>query len=162
FLREWVFGGDALLLDTSNELRGTGIPECETDFVALTYGRSIRPYTHVLLGECKGRGKVDRDDAMKLTAAASRLRESGIQCDIVFASTRPSFTKDETELFDQLHEQSSEYTQLRTAPILLTADQLGHSRHSTRSGLDNRFQGEPGFKPLVSWSMQKYFGEPPL
>jgi hypothetical protein len=161
FLREWIFGGEALLLDTSNELKGVGIEDCETDFVALTYGRRIRPHTHLLLGECKGRGEVDQADAAKLMAARERLLESGIDCDLVFSTTRQSFTQDEMALFAELHEQSSEYSALRTAPILLTGDQLGHSRYSSRSGIDNQFQGEPGFNALVLWSTRKYFPEPP-
>jgi hypothetical protein len=38
FLNEWISGHDGALFETSHDLKGEWIDDCEGDFIALTYG----------------------------------------------------------------------------------------------------------------------------
>lgn len=161
FLSEWAAGHDGQLLDTSYELTASGLQDCETDFVAVTYGATPETHTHILLGECKGRGRVTQDDVRKLGAAARRLRESGgVDCDVVFSTTRPAFTDDELSLFRRYHDDSAEYPILRRAPVLLTGADLDWGVHSQRARVSraDKFRGS-GFESLVWWSTRELVGE---
>lgn len=162
FLSEWTGGSDGELFDTSHDLSGDGLETCETDFIAVAYGARPDQHTHILVGECKGRGRVNADDVRKLSAVANRLKESGgIECDVVFSTTRDAFTEDELALFRQYHENSSEWDVLRRAPILLTANELDFHRHASRSRIGSEVEfGGTGFSPLVTWSTRQLMGPP--
>ena len=162
FLSEWSSGHEAAVFDTSQALTGEGIENCETDFVAVTYGARPETHTHLLIGECKGRGRVSAEDVRKLSAVAARMRESGgIDCDVVFATTREAFAEEELALFRQYHEESSEWEQLRRAPILLTANELDFHLYDSRSPIPTEPRvGETGFSPLVWWSTRELVGQP--
>jgi hypothetical protein len=162
FFSEWTRAHDGALLDTSHELSGDGIENCETDFVAVTYGARPEPHTHILIGECKGRGRVSAEDVRKLSAVATRIRESGdVECDVVFATTRDAFDEEERALFRQYYEESSAWEWLRRAPILLTADALDFHAYDSRSPVSTGPSvGETGFGSLVSWSTRTLIGPP--
>jgi hypothetical protein len=157
FLSEWAGMDDASVLDTSYNLTCEGIEPSETDIVAIAYGARPETHTHLLIGECKGRGHVTEEDVRKLTAVATKLRETdGVECDVVFSTTRDAFTEDELTLFRRYYESSSEWEPLRRAPILLTARQLDFGRHSgAEDGPTLEEDRGPGFAPLVTWSTRK-------
>jgi hypothetical protein len=160
FLSEWTAGQDGAVFETSHELQGEGIEDCETDFVAVTYGARPENHTHILVGECKGRGRITAEDVRKLKVVANQIKESGIDCDIVFSTTRNAFTEDELALFRDYYAASSEHPFLRRAPIVLTAAELDWNRYSAESHFDtpDRFSGT-GFEPLVTWSTRQLMGD---
>jgi hypothetical protein len=161
FLSEWVAGQDGAVFETSHDLKGEQIEDCESDFIALTYGARPENHTHVLIGECKGRGRITAEDVRKLSLAAAQVRASGIDCDIVFSTTRQAFTEDELALFREYHAASSDHPFLRRTPIVLTAAELDWNRYSGGGRFDtaDRFSGT-GFDPLVTWSTRHLMGEP--
>jgi hypothetical protein len=164
YLQDWASGSDGLILETSHELSGDTIGPCETDIIAISYGNSPRPYTHVLIGECKGRGVVDANDVDKLMRACEVIRASGVHCDLLFSTTRGEFGPDEIELFRSCYEQSSEHERLRRSPVLLTRRDLESSRFGGGRTSDDRPDRIPGawsgFGELVEWSTRRYFSSP--
>jgi hypothetical protein len=160
-LGDWAGSGDGFVLDTSYSLTGDDIDSCETDIVAIAYGARGETHTHVLVGECKGQGHVTADDVRKLSAVSNRLRASGgVDCDVVFSTTRAAFTDDELALFRDYYERSSEWEPLRRAPLLLTARQLDFNRYSQGGDSPDSREGfGPGFKPLVSWATRRLVPE---
>jgi hypothetical protein len=155
FLSEWTDGGE--LFDTSHGLSGDGIEECETDFVVVTYGARPEQHTQILIGECKGRGRVTEEDVRKMKAVATRLKESGgVECDLLFSTTRDAFTEDEMELFRRYHETSSDLDVLRRAPILLTANELDFHRYAEQSRIRSDVElGSTAISGLVKWSTSR-------
>lgn len=158
YLGDWAASFEGLILETSHLVTGNQVDECESDVIAVAYGARDEPHTHVLLGECKGSGRVDNEDLEKLSKARQALRESGIRCDLFFATTRDSFDTSEMELFSRAFEESSELPALRRCPILLTATELDRSRFSV-PGTDHPDRFTPGFDPLVFWTRRHYFEE---
>jgi hypothetical protein len=164
YLSDWSFGAEGLVLEASHELSGDGVGACETDVVAISYGDRPRPHTHLLLGECKGRGRVDTGDVEKLLRASQAVgATSGVECDLLFATTREEFDQEEIELFRTCYEQSSEHEWLRRAPVLLTRRELESFRLAS-VGDDDRPDRIPGawsgFAQLVAWSTRRYFAPP--
>jgi len=157
FLSEWITGTGGSVLDTSYELLGPDIDPCESDVVAVSWAGRPEPHVHVLIGECKGQGRVDEADLLKLSRAAERLRNDVIECDLLFATTRDSFADEELALFRTLYEGSSEWEQLRKGPLILTSRELDRSRYS--GGQDGPDGFGPGFRPLIEWSTRRYFDE---
>jgi hypothetical protein len=76
FLSEWVSAPDATILDTSHDLSVADGVSCESDIVVISYGPRPEPHTHVLIGECKGRGHVDDEDLSNLTQLAERVERA--------------------------------------------------------------------------------------
>jgi hypothetical protein len=87
---------------------------------------------HAAIGECKGGEQpIEESDLASLRRIAEAIRVLGVECYLVFATTRPEFTDRETMLFRQLRDDFTEQSSLdgdhqgeRPGPILLTADQL--------------------------------------
>jgi hypothetical protein len=160
FLSEWSAGHEGAVFDTSHNLKGERIEDCESDFITLTYGGRPENHTHVLVGECKGRGRITAEDVRKLSLLSDQIKASGIDCDIVFSTTRSAFTEDELALFRDYYAASSDHPLLRRAPIILTAAELDWNRYSGGSRFDtaDRFSGT-GFGPLVTWSTRQLVGE---
>jgi hypothetical protein len=161
FLNEWISGHDGAVFETSHNLKGEQIEDCESDFIAVTYGARPENHTHVLVGECKGRGRMTAEDMRKLSRVAEQVKASGLDCDIVFSTTRNAFTEDELALFRDRYAASSDHPLLRRAPIVLTAAELDWNRYSAGSHFEtaDRFSGT-GFEPLVTWSTLHLMGEP--
>jgi hypothetical protein len=93
--------------------------------------------------------------------AAGLSETDGVECDVVFSTTRDAFTDDELVLFRRYYETSSEWELLRRAPILLTAGQLDFHRHASGAGVPSNvgISGGSGFTPLV-WSTRELLGTP--
>jgi hypothetical protein len=91
-----------------------------------------------------------------------RRETDGVECDVVFSTTRDAFTDDELALFRRYYENSAEWEQLRRAPILLTAGQLDFHRHTAGAGVPAGvgISGGSGFTPLVMWSTRELIGPP--
>jgi hypothetical protein len=155
FLRDWLSGGNGLLLEPSRNLTGPAINPCETDFVVVSYGARPTVHTHMLVGECKGLGQIDAGDLQKLGAVVGVIRSSGLAADLVLATTRDSFTDEELELCRAYFESSSEHAALRRTPILLTSTDLAKGPYE-RAGetRDYKFEGVNG---LVRYSRDNYF-----
>jgi hypothetical protein len=155
FLRDWLSGGNGLLLEPSCNLTGPAINPCETDFVVVSYGARPTVHTHMLVGECKGLGQIDAGDLQKLGAVVRVIRSSGLAADLVLATTRDSFTDEELELCREYFESSSEHAALRRPPILLTSTDLAKGPYE-RAGetRDYKFEGVNG---LVRYSRDNYF-----
>jgi hypothetical protein len=163
FLSEWLPDiRGAAVFETSYELRGDAISACETDLVVIAYGSRPRPYTHIFVGECKGQGVVTENDVRKLGAIVERLRESGVESDLIFSTTRSAFTEDELTLFRNYHAKSSDWAPLRRAPLLLTANELDFHRHSEKSRvsreIDRTYSGAM-HDNLVTRSTRKLVGD---
>jgi hypothetical protein len=68
---------------TSMQLRWKTGQECETDLVWVISRENARPL--IAIGECKDQGTVDDEDARKLGALASSLREHGFDVFVLMA-----------------------------------------------------------------------------
>jgi hypothetical protein len=157
FLSTRMSGAEGLILQTNHDLSGDAIGDCETDFVAVEYGSRPRPHTHILIGECKGRGRVDDDDVTKLWAVRQALQATnGVRCDLVFATTRDSFDQSEMDLFNDLYVGSADAEHLRTGPILLARTELESSPYGADE--PDRIPGTwSGFDRIVEWSTRRHF-----
>jgi ferredoxin-like protein FixX len=104
---------------------------CEADFLALSQRHDGSVV--VAVGECKGGNEeIDDDDIAKLKAVSDRVREAGIECYLVFSTTRAAFSEREITAFRNYRTQVEEEWSLddrmrgwrRPAPILLTWNEL--------------------------------------
>jgi hypothetical protein len=87
----------ALFLAPSHTLKWDGF-DCESDFLALSQRHDGTVV--VAVGESKGGPqKIEPDDVRKLSLVADRMRVAGIECYIVLASTRDSFSDEEMAAF---------------------------------------------------------------
>jgi hypothetical protein len=120
----------ALFLAPSHTISGPGV-ECESDLLALSQGH--RGEIALVIGECKGgEQEIEAADVANLTKIADHVRRSGIECYIVFATTRGRFTNTELTEFrayrDRAMQESSLHDRMRgrprPAPILLAWSQL--------------------------------------
>ena len=120
-----------LFLLASHNLDVNGI-ECESDLLALALGNDGNPA--VAVGEVKGEGKIEPGDIRNLESVADEVRSSGVECYLIFATTRPGFTEGEKTLFRDYRERISGQWALdedplqghpRPAPILFTLRELG-------------------------------------
>jgi len=150
----------SLSLETNHDLTGPTIRDCESDLLAMVHGdRDDETRPHVLVGECKGRGLVSQEDLEKLRAVVEALRESGLQADMLFATTRTEFSDAELGLFKNYFEsQQVPHPALRRPPILLTSEDLDSGPYSRRSSRDEHWH-LGAFSSLVEATRVKYFGE---
>jgi hypothetical protein len=87
----------ALFLAPSHTLKWDGF-DCESDFLALSQRHDATVV--VAVGESKGGPQeIGPDDLKKLTAVADRMRAVGIECYVVLATTRDSFSDEEMAAF---------------------------------------------------------------
>jgi hypothetical protein len=70
---------------------------CEADLVALEVSRE--GLATVAIGECKARGGVDQNDLQNLKLVRSAIRNSGVECTLVFGVLRDSFSEQEIQMF---------------------------------------------------------------
>ncbi|MCY4085406.1 MAG: hypothetical protein OXG37_00605 [Actinomycetia bacterium] len=119
-----------LFLLPSHNLGANGI-ECESDLLVLELGNDGIPA--VAVGEVKGEGEIEPDDIRNLDSVADEVRSSGVECYLIFATTRESFTESEKKLFRDYRERISGQPALgadqlegysRPAPILFTLREL--------------------------------------
>jgi hypothetical protein len=151
-----------LIVEPNHDLRGPQIRACESDFIALLYGdRRGNAPAHCFVGECKGRGEVSEDDVLKLTGVIDVLRRSGIDADIVFSTTRASFTHEEMALFRTYYEsQDVPHPALRRPPLLLAQSDLDAGPHNGRAPLKTQnFLQYGTFGALLEATRARYFFE---
>jgi hypothetical protein len=112
---------------------------CESDLIGLEISREGFP--SVVIGECKSLGEIDDRDIANLKEVRARLRASGIECYLMFAVLRESFTEDEINRFkalsdefveDQLNGLPAYHTAPAGPPILLTTQELEADPWSTK------------------------------
>jgi hypothetical protein len=122
--------GRALFLVAGQTMAGDGV-NCEADLIALEQRHDGE--VAVALGECKGGPKkITQEGFDKLVAAADKVRASGLECYLVFATTRDEFAEDELAIFRGYRERIRDDWSLdegrqgwrRPAPILFTAREL--------------------------------------
>jgi hypothetical protein len=155
YISEWHMGIDGYVFDVSYDLHGPRIPTCETDLVAISYGTRPDLHTHILIGECKGQGRIEQDDITKLARVADAIRSSGLACDLIFSTTRAAFSEEELDLFRRHYESSHPHEMLRRAPILLTQADL---ESEALTADDDRHQYTfHGFDGLAELSKRRYF-----
>ena len=120
-----------LFLLPSHNLDINGI-KCESDLLALALDNDGNPA--VAVGEVKGEGEIEPDDIRNLESVANEVRSSEVECYLIFATTRSSFTEREKTLFRDYRERISGQWALgedqfqghpRPAPILFTLRELG-------------------------------------
>jgi hypothetical protein len=98
---ETTLGLRKLLYATSLELTpaGAAIDKCETDFVVITSGTSLRPgrQPELVIGECKAAGgRITVEDAEHLAKVADALTSRYLNVFVVFARTG-TFSDEEVE-----------------------------------------------------------------
>jgi hypothetical protein len=129
----------ALFLAPSQTLSGDGV-DCESDFVAIHQRHDSEVV--VALGECKGGDKkITQESVDKLRAAADKVRNSGLECYLVFATTRLTFDDDEIAILRDYRRSIEDEWSLddrmqgwrRPAPIVLTWRELRTYERSYRS-----------------------------
>lgn len=105
--------------------------DCETDLLGLEVSQG--GLATLAIGECKARGDIDQNDVDNLRLVRSAIRASGIECVLVFAVLRDSFSDEELNMFRQFAEEcesdrslASPHYQYAQAPgpILLTNREL--------------------------------------
>jgi DNA-directed RNA polymerase subunit RPC12/RpoP len=131
--------GRALFTLPSQRLSGDGI-NCESDLIALELDQRGRPA--IVLAEVKSNRRVERRDVENLEAAATRIRESGLNCYLLFAKTG-DFTVGEIRLLRELRQRhrTPEGFDLEPPPIVLAERELARYDvfHQTRDQLPERF-----------------------
>lgn len=118
-----------VMIDGSYDIAGDGWKE-ECDFVVLWRDRGGNPV--MAIGECKGGERlIEESEAASLRRIAEAIRGLGIECYLVFATTRGEFADVETALFRQMRNDFADQCSLdgdhqgeRLGPVLLAADQL--------------------------------------
>ena len=119
------------LIEASFDLTDTSwTGEC--DVVALWRNRGGHPA--MLIGECKGgRQVVEADDVATLRHIGDAVRHLGIECYLMFATTREAFSDDEIAMFRRLRDEHAlqpslddDFQGTRGGPLLLAADQLDY------------------------------------
>ena len=123
-----TFTMDDVMVHASLDVAADGWKE-ECDFVALWRDRAGNPV--MAIGEAKGGSSIEQSDVTSLRRIAQAFRGLGVECYLVFATTRHEFTGAETTLFRQLrddfaHESSldGDHQGRRQGPVLLAAGQL--------------------------------------
>ena len=85
---------------TCLDLKVDGV-SCETDLCVLLQPRDTN--VAAIIGECKSEGgAVDAKDIENLKIVATRFKQKGIECALVFAKTADQFSPQELELFKGL------------------------------------------------------------
>ena len=151
-----------MIIEPNHDLRGDAIEPCEADFLAVIYGdRHARAGVHCFVGESKGQGHVNEEDLMKLSRVVKVLRESGIDADMAFSTTRASFSDDEIALFRTYYEaQDVVHPSLRRPPLLLNGEDLDAGPYSPRDAFTGRdFLQHGTFGALIEVTRQRYFGD---
>lgn len=107
-----------IVYTTALEITSDGAPikKCETDFVILTQ-ENVNREVQIVIGECKNRVEITKDDVDKLTRVAEAFESIGIRVFIVFAKLT-DFSHEELESFKNVN------TKFRGRLILLTAREL--------------------------------------
>jgi hypothetical protein len=80
-----------------------GEKECESDLIGIEISRDGDPV--VVVAECKALGEVDADDVISLKEVRQLLRESGVECYLLFAVLREDFTDMEIAQFRELSDE---------------------------------------------------------
>lgn len=137
-LSNTLHSASALFLLASHALRGAGI-NCESDLLVLELDMHGKPA--IAIAEVKGRDvTVEARDVSNLEAASERIRESGVDCYLLFATTG-QWTEGELTLFREYRDRhrSPEGYPLRPSPILFADRELAHYEiyHETRELLEH-------------------------
>jgi hypothetical protein len=132
-LSNTLHSGSVLFLLASHALRGARV-NCESDLLVLELDMHGKPA--IAIAEVKGRDvTVEERDLSNLEAASERIRESGVDCYLLFATTG-AWTDPELTLFREYRDRhlSPEGSALRPAPILFAGRELAHYEiyHETR------------------------------
>lgn len=130
-----------VLLDGSLDVSGPGL-KGEIDCIAMWRSRNDRPV--LAIAEAKGgKQELAHQDVADLVAVADAVRELGIECYVVVATTRPSLDADEAAMLAQWRERFRGEVSLdpdspgpRLGPLILTADQLDYFEAFPREALE--------------------------
>jgi hypothetical protein len=148
--RQFVLPG--LIYATAMELAPAGAPikKCEADFVAVVPGKGDGP-PQVVIGECKNRLPITRDDVDKLGAVAAALRAAGVDVFVVL-SKLTEFSPDEIRFAATLNDQ-------KRSAILLTARELEppHPYKATARILGMPEPTIGSFMEMADFTHQQYF-----
>ena len=155
------------LIDGSLNISGPGI-DAEIDCIAIWRSRDDRPVMAV--AECKGgQQKLTSDDLAGLVSVADAVRELGIECYVIAATTRAALTEEEkamlTKWRDHFRGQISldpEAPGWRRGPLILTADQLDYHYPFPQEALESLpAQHVVGFSDLAANLDAVYLGDVP-
>lgn len=108
-----------LLVLPAQELTHQG-ETCESDLVAVEISPDGIP--SVCLGECKERGRIEREDVERLSRVRSAIRRSGVECYVLFAVLRESFSDVELSM---LRELSTRFAEERALGLACRARKSG-------------------------------------